>query len=486
MDLYKISNNIPQYVHNVADILHENGFKAYLVGGAVRDLILNKDPKDYDIATDALPEQMEKIFPRCVTTNARFGTILVIMDDASAERFDVEVTTFRKEENYFGGRWPANVEFTSDIIEDLSRRDFTINAMAIDLNRIVDNTTTVEEILIDPYKGQEDLHNRLIRAVRDPVERFSEDGLRAYKACRLASELQFSLDEQTFNAIKKCLSVAEMISIERIRDEFNKLIKYSAKPSRGLNLLLTSGLLKLFIPELIECIGVVQPEFHEDDVYTHSLKVLDRAEDSIKLAALFHDIGKARTKTVDNNGKVHFYGHDQKGAEMTREILTRLKYPKLEILRVVNLIKWHMFYYPSADWRKVNEINSIDAEEVPNIGGWSDSAIRRFIKNVGEEFIDDIFKLRIADATSNNKTQFNNKEIEALQKRISEVKAKEMVLKIEDLAIDGFDLVKLGVKPGPAMGKILNTLLSYVIEDPINNNKEVLKNKVIELMKNIQ
>jgi hypothetical protein len=171
---------------------------------------------------------------------------------------------------------------------------------------------------------------------------------------------------------------------------------------------------------------------------------------------------------------------------MTREILTRLKYPKLEILRVVNLIKWHMFYYPSADWRKVNEINSIDAEEVPNIGGWSDSAIRRFIKNVGEEFIDDIFKLRIADATSNNKTQFNNKEIEALQKRISEVKAKEMVLKIEDLAIDGFDLVKLGVKPGPAMGKILNTLLSYVIEDPINNNKEVLKNKVIELMKNIQ
>ena len=478
----ELSKKIPQYVFNVSDILKDNGFKSYLVGGAVRDLILNKAPKDYDIATNALPEQMEAIFPRCITTNARFGTVLVVMEDEAYERFDVEVTTFRKEENYYNGRWPASVEFTSDIIDDLSRRDFTINAMAIDLTKIGEISTIQEEILIDPFDGMADLDKRIVRAVRDPLERFTEDGLRAYKACRMASELQFTLDVQTFEAIKQSLNVAKMISMERIRDEFNKMIFHSAKPSRGINLMLKSGLLELFIPELIECIGIFQPEYHEDDVYTHSLKVLDKAEDTVKLAALFHDIGKARTKSVGEDGRVHFYGHDQVGADMVKEILTRMKYSNQEIKRITNLIKHHMFYYPSAQWRKDKQISEIEKDEEINIGGWSDGAVRRFIRSVGEENVDDLFRLRIADATSNSKSLFNNIEIEALQKRIASIKAKDMVLKITDLDIDGFDLIEIGVKPGPEVGKTLEILLQRVIDDPKLNKKEIL----LDLTRNLR
>jgi len=478
-----ISNKIPQYVLRVAKDLKDNGFKAFLVGGAVRDLYLDIIPNDFDIATDANPDQMVKIFPRSVSINAKFGTILVIVEDENKENFDIEVTTFRKEENYFGGRWPSKVEFTKDINQDLSRRDFTINAMAIDLTLLIDEKES-REVLIDPFLGRQDLDDRVIRAVRDPLERFSEDGLRSFRACRLASELNFTIEKETFKSIKKCLMVSKMVSIERIRDEFQKLIMKSPKPSRGINLLYEAGLLELFLPELILCKGITQPEWHSDDLYDHSLKVLDRAEDSVKIAGLFHDIGKTKTRTVDKDGKVHFFGHDQIGAEMTREILNRLKFSKLEVNRVINLIKWHMFYYPSADWRKEKELNKIEEEKGRVIGGWTDSAIRRFIKNVGGENLDDLFKLRIADASSNSKSQFNNNEIKALQKRISEVKEKEMVLKVEDLALDGFDLISLGIKPGPEIGSLLDKLLNIVIEDPMKNNKEELT-KELKLLTNI-
>lgn len=486
IDTLKIKQKIPEYVYHVAEILHENNYKAYLVGGAVRDLLIDKKPKDYDIATDALPLQMEKIFPRCVTTNARFGTILVIMEDNNMERFDVEVTTFRKEENYYSGRWPASVEFTSKINEDLSRRDFTINAMALDLVKLSDVTINDEELLIDPYNGLDDLKARLVKAVRDPLDRFSEDGLRAFRACRLASEYQFSLDKDTFEAIKASLNVAKMISIERIRDEFTKLIYRSPKPSRGINLLNESGLLQIFLPELIDCIGIRQPEYHDDDVYDHSLKVLDLAEDSVKLAGLFHDIGKAKTMTKDEDGSVHFYGHDQVGVEIVNEVMNRLKFPKYEIKRITNLIKYHMFYYPSADWRNEKDLDQINEDISKKVGGWTEAAIRRFIKNVGEENLDDLFKLRIADATSNSRSQFNDIEIIALQKRISDVKAKDMVLKVEDLQIDGFDLIKIGIKPGPEIGLVLNGLLNLVIEDPKLNNKTILLSESKNLLKNIR
>lgn len=478
MEISTLANKIPEHVSNTADVLTNNGFKAYLVGGAVKDILLGNEPKDYDIATDALPEDITAIFPRSVSINAKFGTILVIMSGRDGERHDIEVTTFRKEENYYGGRWPSKVEFTQDLLIDLSRRDFTINAMAIDLDNLYAAGANASEVVIDPFGGQDDLANKIIRAVGDPLERFGEDGLRAYRACRLAAVLQFQIEEKTLNAIKQTLSVAKQVSMERVRDEFLKLLKYSPKPSVGIELLRNAGLLEYSIPELLECIGVNQPEWHTEDVYTHSLTTMDMAEDSIKLEALLHDIGKARTRSEDETG-VHFYSHDTVGAEMAKVILERLKFSNAVIKKVLTLIRWHMFYYPSADWRKDNPLEMISNGVDTKQGGWTDAAIRRFISNVGEEYIDDLFKLRIADANANPKSTFNPFEIEALQQRISEVRSKDMALKVTDLEINGNDLESIGINKGPEMGKVLNYLLEEVIEEPMNNTKE----RLLELAK---
>lgn len=473
MEIAEIRKNLPEYVLNTSDVLVNHGYKAFLVGGAVKDMLLGVEPKDYDIATNALPEQISKIFPHSVSTNAKFGTILVINSDRKGERYDVEVTTFRSEEDYFGGRWPSKVEFAYDITTDLSRRDFTINAMAIDLDNLNDQGSTHQEIIVDPFGGQKDLDTKIIRAVGEPMERFGEDGLRAYRACRLAAILGFTIEESTFEAIKATLNISKMVSMERVRDELLKLLKYAPKPSVGIELFRTSGLLELFLPELLECINIEQPEWHHDDVYTHSLKTLDLAEDSIKLAALLHDIGKARTKSEDESG-IHFYSHDIVGAEMVKAIMERLKFSNSETKKVSTLVRWHMFYYPSAEWRKENALEIITDQKTSSSGGWSDSAIRRFIANVGEEFIDDLFKLRIADANANPKSEFDPIEIKALQDRISEVRSKDMALKITDLNITGEDLFEAGIEKGPKMGEVLKHLLEKVIEDPMLNDKEKL------------
>lgn len=473
MEISQIKKSIPEYVTNTADMLINAGYKAYLVGGAVKDILLGKEPKDYDITTNALPEQISEIFPHSVSTNAKFGTILVIISNREGERFDIEVTTFRKEEDYYGGRWPAKVEFASDILADLSRRDFTINAMAIDLDNLYDQGSDSSEILVDPFGGQDDLKAGIIRAVGNPMERFGEDGLRAYRACRLAAILGFKIEEDTYSAIKSSLHIAAQVSMERVRDELMKLLKYAPKPSVGIELFRNTGLLNLFLPELLECMNVTQPEWHTDDVYTHSLKTLDLAEDSIKLAALLHDLGKARTRSEDQSG-VHFYSHDIVGSEMVKVILERLKFPKSEVKRVSTLVRWHMFYYPSADWRKQNQLEYITDQSDAAKGGWTDSAIRRFISNVGEEHVDDLFKLRIADASANPKSVFDPVEISALQERIAEVRSKDMALKITDLNITGNDLEAIGIEKSPIMGEILRFLLEKVIDDPLLNEKQQL------------
>ena len=476
---------IPKYVLKVSEKLISEGFEAYLVGGSIRDLIIGREPKDYDIATNAKPEKVEEIFPKSVATNAKFGTIIVLSKDEHGETFDVEVTTYRSEEDYTGGRWPSKVHFTSSIQDDLARRDFTINALGLDLSKKVK-----EGEVLDLYGGLKDLKNKIIQAVGDPMERFEEDGLRSFRGCRLASQLEFQIEPNTFKAIGKTLHISKKVSMERVRDEFLKMIMDSPVPSKGILLLKDSGLLGLFIPELLEGVGVVQPEYHADDVFTHSLKTLDLAEDSIKVAALLHDVGKPKTISKDKKG-THFYGHDLKGSEMVEEILRRLKFSKAEVKRNVGLVRWHMFYYPSADWRLEEELKSArkDSKDIDSISeralmkhrdaklkdGWSDAAIRRFIRNAGgEDAIDDLMRLRIADAGANPKTSFHPDEIEALEDRISEVRKKDMALKVTDLDITGKDLQKLGVSPGPEMGKILNTLLEEVIDDPISNKKETL------------
>jgi len=424
---------------------------------------MGKLPHDYDLATNALPDEMLELFPKSVSTGAKFGTVIALVEDEKKENHDVEVTTFRSEEEYVDGRWPSKVEFVDEIYKDLGRRDFTINAMAVDLLEEFLNGEEIEREweIYDPFEGIKDIDLKLIRAVGTPIERFKEDGLRAFKACRLASQLDFEIEKETFEAIKECLPIAKQVSIERIRDEFMKLLLNSPKPSKGIDLMRQCGLLQIFLPELLEGYGVEQKLYHTHDVYWHSLKTCDYAQDSVKLAALLHDIAKPRT----DMGNGHFYGHDVMGVEMVETIMKRLRFSKSEIERVKTLVRNHMFYYPHSQQ---------ESKEDVLLSQWSDSAIRRFLNRVGEENVEDLFKLRIADATSNPNSPFDSNEITLLQKHISEVRAKDMALKISDLDINGEDLKSIGVQSGPQMGKILKGLLDVVIEDPLMNTKEKL------------
>lgn len=465
---------IPKYVIDVAEQLQKKGFSAYLVGGSIRDIFLGKSPNDFDIATNAYPEEIMDTFVKSIPTGAKFGTVTVISEDENKERFEVQVTTFRSEADYISGRWPSKVEFSRDIEDDLKRRDFTINALALDLQRFDEDNVDVSNIVIDLFNGLKDLNDKTIRAVRDPLERFSEDGLRGVRACRLASQLDFNIEPNTFEAIKQTLHVTKLVSIERFRDELMKILLKSPQPSKGLRLLRDCGILEIFIPELLEGVGINQPQFHVDDVFEHSIKTVDCASDDIKLAALFHDIAKPRTISIDSKG-IHFYGHDVMGAEMTRNIMKRLKFSNIEVDNVVKLVRWHMFYYPSSDWRVLNN-NNVDYESITeerNKLGWSDSAIRRLIQNVGgEDAIDDLMKLRIADAASNPKSEFNPKELDALSQRISEVRAKEMALKVTDLDISGTDLINnFNLTAGPVISDILKYLLDKVTDEPVLNKK---------------
>ncbi len=428
------------------------------------------------MATNALPDEMLNMFPKSISTGAKFGTVIVLVQDEHGETYEVETTTFRSEAGYIDGRWPSSVKFVDEIDQDLGRRDFTFNAMAVDLSKLdLDDGKELKEVEIyDPFDGIGDIKKKVVRAVGTPLERFKEDGLRSFKACRMAAQFGFTIEEQTLEAIKESRAVAENISMERIRDEFMKMLLNSPKPSVGIELMRETGLLQIFMPELTEGIGVEQKLFHADDVYYHAIKTCDAAEDSVKLAALLHDIAKPRT----DMGNGHFYGHDRMGADMAEQIMKRMKFPKSEIERTKKLIANHMFYYPHIE-------EGMSDEEKENIEAhrWSDSAVRRFIQRVGEENIDDLFKLRMADAQSNPYTSFKPDEITILQKRISDVRHQDMALKVTDLNITGEDLEKLGVEKGPKMGEVLRELLERVLDDPLLNTKEKLSEIVKEIKK---
>jgi len=472
MNKKELKNKIPEYVFSVSEKLEEKGFQAFLVGGGVRDIIMNRSPKDYDIGTDALPEDITSLFPKAVTTAAKFGSIIVLVKDERGETIPVDVTTFRLEEEYIGGRWPSRVEFTSKIERDLARRDFTMNAIAINLIKLAKGEK--EGIFLDPYNGTEDIREGIIKAVGDAEERLKEDALRALRACRFSSVLSFRLDEKIKKAIEKIISMIDNLSAERVRDEFLKILYDSPKPSVGLKLLKETGILEVWIPELLEGVGVDQPEYHKYDVFKHALRTVDLADDSVKLAALFHDIAKPRKKEGS-----HFYGHDVLGSKMTREIMKRLKFSNKEIERVSRLVRWHMFYFPYDEDEFMKD--STKKRRSKSISTWKDAAVRRFVRNVGgPEAIDDLIKLRIADATANPMSSFNAGEVEALQRRISEVRKKDMVMKVTDLDINGDDLKKLGLESGPKFGVILSDLLELVIEDPTLNDRDKLTNIVKE------
>ena len=435
---------IPDYVNTIIEKLIQNGFKAYLVGGCVRDAILNRKANDYDMTSSATPKELIELFSefKTVEVGKEFGTIIIIQSQGA-----VEVTTFRLDNKYEDGRRPSGVVFTEDLIQDLKRRDFTINSMAYN----------EREGLIDPFNGLRDLKNCLIRTVGNPLDRLSEDYLRILRAVRFACQLDFLIDIETSKACSELSSNLSKISTDRIREELFKIL-LSDKPSRGFLLMREMGLLKYVIPELMPAIGFDQRNPHHDrSVFQHTLKVMDNTPKvlNVRLAALLHDIGKPYTFSVDNKGIGHFYGHDTASVEIGKEILLRLNCSSDLIETTLNLIKEHMVHHP----------------ELKRKG------LKRQLQRIGEDQIENLIDLQIADRLSKRGTK-DTSNLEAKRREIRGILQAKEPFSRKHLAIDGEDLIKLGYKQGEIIGEILDFLLNCVIEDPSLNTKKKLKDMV--------
>lgn len=464
--------NIPKILQDFYKIFEKNGFQAYLVGGAVRDICLKKKPSDWDIATNATPQDVMRMFKFVVPTGFEHGTVTVHFN-----KTEIEVTTFRTESGYSDARHPDKINYAATIEEDLARRDFTMNAIAVNLKN---------GKIVDPYGGQKDIKKRLIRTVGNAHERFMEDGLRPIRALRFASKLGFAIEEKTYQEIsqKDVQNKITSISIERFRDEFEKMM-LSKKPSVALKLMEETGILNLFIPEFSKCRGCIQSDyraFHKFDVLDHLFYACDGAPENklnVRLAALFHDIGKPDAKNITmqevfdskecckkNLETITFYNHEKYSAEITQKIMTRLKFSNEMIKTVIHLVKEHMFHY----------------EE-----NWTNAAVRRFIIRVGKENLEDLYDLRFADMYGmwNQKIEIKYSEPVALllelKERINEELMKQNALSLKDLNVNGKDLMENGIPAGKKLGEILNHLLDCVIEDPSLNSRE----KLLEIAKNI-
>lgn len=430
---------IPPEVMSVCKTLGQQGFQAFVVGGAVRDLLLARSVSDWDVATDAVPEEVLRLFSHAIPTGIKYGTVTVI-----AEKMPVEVTTFRSDGEYEDGRRPVSVTFGKSIAEDLARRDFTINAMAYDPR---------EKKLVDPYRGQRDLRRKLLRTVGDPAARFAEDGLRIMRLFRFAATLGFRPDRSALEAVDPGLITP--VSRERIRDELNRLL-VGPYLREVLTLMYRRGVLAAIFPELTAAAGITQGDYHKYDVLHHSLEAAAciAPQVHLRLAALLHDIGKPATRSIDDKG-IHFYGHDQIGSELAEEILRRLKYDKKTIDKVTCLVKWHMFdLHPYS----------------------SDKAIRRFLTRVGRDNAADLLELRRADIAATGTDAYQGLTYwTKLKQRVDEVIASENVFSLADLAIDGNDVMKItGISQGPRVGQILQEVYEKVIDDPSLNTREQL------------
>jgi putative nucleotidyltransferase with HDIG domain len=445
----------------MAALFQGSGRDLYLVGGAVRDLFRGEKAQDWDLATSAPPEEVISLFRRVrcpvIPTGIKHGTVTVHYKGRA-----VEITTFRTESAYSDGRHPDGVNFAATITEDLSRRDFTMNAIALRL-------PSGEPV--DPFGGAADIKKRLIRCVGNPGERFSEDGLRPLRAIRFAATLGFTIDETTLAAVRPALGVSARVSPERIRDELNKALaaggkgsaggdgkNHSGLPSTAFRLMEQTGLLELFLPELAACRGIEQKGYHHFDVLDHSLLACDYAAREgypleVILASLFHDIGKPGTRQAGAERAWTFYQHEKESSRLCRNILTRLRYPNAVIDGVCHLIAEHMFQY----------------EE-----DWSDAAVRRFIIRVGEENLENLYRLRRADACAMAGVRPGPDFLLSLVSRVDAVLAGSRAFSLKDLAVSGKDLIETGIKPGKYMGIILKELLETVVDDPSLNSREKL------------
>lgn len=453
---------IPEEVKSIIRKLEKHNYEAYIVGGCVRDLLLvplaGGKPKDWDITTNAKPKEIQKIFPKSFYAN-KFGTVTVQTGSKDETLAEIEVTTYRIDEKYTDKRHPDKIRFAKTIKEDLARRDFTVNALALD----------IKGNLLDFFNGENDLKKKIIRAVGNPEERFNEDALRMLRAVRFAATLGFNIEPKTLKAIQKDAGWIQAISKERIRDELIKIIDPPAggsKPSQGIELLRKAKLLQYILPELEKGVGVGQNKGHIYDIYEHSIRSLQAAADQkfnleVRLAALFHDIGKPETKEGEGPDST-FYNHDYVGAKFTTRILGRLKFPRKFIEKVAVLVRNHMF---------VSDPDRI-----------TDAGVRRLIRRVGLENTTDLINLRVADRLGMGVPKARPYRLRTIEYMMEKVSKDPISVKM--LKIGGSEIMKiLKIEPGPKIGAILDVLLSELIEDPKKNTKAYLEKRVKELDK---
>ncbi|MAQ77006.1 hypothetical protein CL684_00540 [Candidatus Campbellbacteria bacterium] len=455
--------NIPKGVRWVIDQLQSAGHEAFIVGGCVRDMIIGREPNDWDVTTNAVPDEIIKVFEktdRRVVYENNFGTVGIVNKELEKEdpAYEIEITPYRTEGDYSDNRRPDQVSFSTEITEDLMRRDFTINAMAYDPTR---------ELLVDEYGGERDIEKGVIRTVGNPDERFSEDALRIMRAVRFSAQLGFVCGEETMQAIRNHAKRLQNISAERIRDEFIKIVD-APYAMDGITSLHTLGMLKYIVPELEEGIDCEQGGIHSFDVWTHNLKSLEHGTHKnypfyVKLAALFHDIGKPATRRKANgrgSKEWTFYGHEVVGARMARDIMQRLKFPKDTIEKVYKLVRYHMFF------------SDPDAITL--------SAVRRMVKNVGKDMIWDLMDLRTCDRIGTGRPKEKPYRLRKYHAMIEEVIRDP--ISVGMLKINGDIMIgEMGLHPGPKMGWVLHALLEEVLDDPTRNTREYLEQRTREL-----
>jgi tRNA nucleotidyltransferase (CCA-adding enzyme) len=434
---------VPEDVRWICRRLREHGKRGWIVGGCVRDLLLGRAVADWDVATDAKPEEVMRIFPHTVPTGLKHGTVTVLM-----RGHHHELTTLRGEGAYSDGRRPDAVEFVSDIVADLARRDFTVNAIAVDPN---------DGRVIDPFDGQKDLAARVLRAVGDPLARFREDGLRVLRAARFVATLEMTLDEPTRAAIEPNLGTFRKVSAERVREEWLKTMK-AKRPSRAFEVMRETGILGVTCPELLESVGCEQNKWHAFDVWRHAMECLDGCvgDPVLRVAALLHDVGKPRSRAFSEKRQDWtFYEHDRIGAEMVEPICQRLRFSNDEQKRIVRLVRHHIFHYSDE---------------------WNDATVRRWMKRVGVDLMEDLFRLNEADVRAKGRDcEADLEALAALKAHVARVLAAGAALTVRDLAVDGNDLMReLGLRPGRILGELLAELLEDVVSDPAKNDREQL------------
>lgn len=439
-----ISQSIPPYVELVMDELLSRGFPVCIVGGGVRDLLMERCPVDFDLVTAAEFSQLSEIFPKIVPVGEKHGTLMILIDEEK-----LEISRCRGDSRP-GDDWPAILK------EDLRHRDFTINAMAVDRSGR----------FYDPFGGYDDIARRVIRSPEDAArDRFKEDPLRMLRAIRFAALLDFELDTSILDAISQCLPLLAEVAVERIREELNGIL-LSDRPGWGIHMLVDTGLMQYVIPEILPTVGFEQHNrAHIFDVFTHSLAVLDKvpATLELRLAALLHDSGKPATFTLDERGVGHFYQHQQESRKLCQDVLNRMKYSNAVIEKVTLLVGEHMIWLENPTEEKV----------------------RRLIGRVGKELLPELFSLQRADIMG-SAPPFELYRVDRVQNLAEATLNKKEALTIKDLAVDGSDLIELGYLPGQDLGRALSALLEMVLENPESNQKDVLLEAASRLKQNTE